>query len=161
MTENGSIGAESHYRTILERLSQGDYAVEKFPADDPLGSSFSLLIDRLRLDRAKRERLNDIILRVNSGLFLDEILDDIYRDFKSLIPYDRIGLSFVEDNGNTVRSYWARSDARPLKLVGDFSVPLAGSSLDDIFRTGRPRILNDLEDYLRNKPQSISTRYIV
>jgi serine phosphatase RsbU (regulator of sigma subunit) len=38
---------------------------------------------------------------------------------------------------------------------------LTGSTLADIVRTGRPRIINDLVAYLRDKPESVSTQLIV
>jgi signal transduction histidine kinase len=161
MTGNGSAEAAPRYRAILGQFARGDYAIEKLLDGDPLEGVFALLAARLKKDREERERLDDIIARVNSGLFLDEILDNIYRDFKPLIPYDRIGLSFIKDEGKTVLACWARSDLAPLKLASDFSAPLAGSSLADVLQTGKPRILNDLEDYLRNKPESQSTRCIV
>ncbi len=161
MTDDDSADAILRCRENLERLARGAFTLEKHPDGDSLGEAVGVLACRLRQEREKRARLDDIILRINSGLFLDEILDCIYRDFKALIPYDRIGLSFVEDEEKTVRAYWAKSDACSLKLVNSFSAPLAGSSLEEVLRTGKPRILNDLEDYLRNKPQSQSTRFIV
>jgi hypothetical protein len=48
-----------------------------------------------------------------------------------------------------------------LKLRDGFTAPLVGSSLEAIIQTRQPRILNDLEDYLRRKPGSTSTRLIV
>jgi diguanylate cyclase (GGDEF)-like protein len=42
-----------------------------------------------------------------------------------------------------------------------YSAPLAGSSLVAILETGRPRVLNDLEQYLREHPDSQSTRLVL
>lgn len=147
------------------QLTDGDYAVE-LPViqDDELGELSQALIDLAKtLEGRYRElnRIDQITSRINAGLLLDEILENVYQDFRELIPYNRIGFALIDDDGQTVRARWARSDQPRLKLKRGFSAPLAGSSLEQIIDTGAPRILNDLPAYLRQKPESNSTRLIV
>ena len=78
-----------------------------------------------------------------------------------MIPYDRIGVALLEDDGRTLRARWARAEYDDLRLGGGFAAPMAGSSLQRILETGEPRILNDLERYLEEHPGSYSTRLIV
>jgi diguanylate cyclase (GGDEF)-like protein len=96
--------------------------------------------------------------KVNAGLLLDEVLDQVFESFRSVFPYDRIGCSMLEDDGRFVRSVWARSVRGETRLGVGYCAPLAGSSLAHIIETGRPRIINDLREYLREHPQSESTR---
>jgi|GEM_PF-2798870 len=111
-----------------------------------------------------REREFQAILRIteriNAGMDLDGILQTSYEDLSQIIPYNRIGLSLIDDHGETVVARWARSD-RPILLSSGFSARLEGSSLEQILRSLEPRILNDLEDYLATHPDSESTRLIV
>ncbi len=150
---------------IIQRLQNGDYnfrlTPEQLAESDPLGAALQNLAGALESRRRERQKLEAITTRINAGLLLDEVLDNIYQDFRELIPYERIGLALIEDNGQMVRSYWAKSELPGLGLQGGFSAPLAGSSLETIIQTGQPRILNDLEAYLTHKPQSHSTRLIV
>jgi GAF domain-containing protein len=90
----------------------------------------------------------------------DEVLGFVYESLQSLIPHDRIGVALIEDGG-TVRARWARSAASEIHLAADYSAPLEGSSLQQVIATGEPRILNDLEAYLADHPQSDSTLRIV
>ena len=60
-----------------------------------------------------------------------------------------------------MRAVWARTLGGQPKLGLGYSAPLAGSTLARIIDTGRPRILNDLEQYLREHPGSVSTRLVV
>ena len=98
--------------------------------------------------------LGRITQRINEGLVIDEVLEQVYENFLTLIPYDRIGLALLEEKKALVRAAWARSEAAEIKLPLGYSAGLAGSSLEEIIRTGRPRIINDLEGYLEQHPYS-------
>lgn len=106
------------------------------------------------------DRLSAITARINAGLLLEEILEQVYVDFRDVIPYNRIGLALI-DEGGMVRARWARSDQGEMKLGRGYQSPLEGSSLENILKTGQPRILNNLVDYLKKKPGSESTALVV
>lgn len=119
-----------------------------------------------RLDHkfAEIKAPNEITARVNAGMFFDEVLDHVFEDFEKLIPYDRIGVALIEDSesGKTiVRSRWNRAKYGETLLGKDYAAVLAGSSLEAIARSRRPRILNDLAAYLDEHPHSGSTRLIL
>jgi len=105
--------------------------------------------------------LGRVTQQVNSGRLLDEVLDQVYEWFRPLIPYDRIGLTLLEEGGRTVRARWERSDLAASPFPADYSLPLAESSLGTLLEQGHPRILNNLEDYLQERPTSDSTRRLV
>jgi diguanylate cyclase (GGDEF)-like protein len=128
---------------------------------DRLGEALVQLGRALERKVSEATALIHIGEKVNAGLILDEVLDQVFVAFASIIPYDRIGCSMLEDEGRTVRAVWARSLAAEVKLIKGYSAPLAGSSLARILESGRPRIINDLEAYLREHPDSESTRLVL
>lgn len=93
--------------------------------------------------------------------YFDEVLDHIYGTFRPFIPYDRIGVALIDEDGRTVRARWSRSEAKETMIGRGYSARLAGSSLQTILDTGLPRVINDLEEYLRRHATSDSTRRIV
>ena len=148
-----------------EEMKEGRYRVEVpvTPPDDlgRLGATLKELAETLEARYRQIEELGAITASVNSGLLLDDVLEKIYSDFREHIPYDRIGCSLIDADGKRVRARWAKASYPGVRVMKGYSAPLAGSSLETIFRTGRPRILNDLAEYLRTKPGSESTRLIV
>lgn len=98
---------------------------------------------------------------VSSSLKLEEMVDHAYESFRSLLPYDRIGLALVVDGGRVVRSVAVRSNARKIFIPPGYFAPLKGSSLAKILKTGKPRIISDLQKYLSEHPRSDSSRRIV
>ena len=153
------------YIAATEQMKHGQFDLEvpTTPPDDigRLGSALRDLARSLEARYREVQQLERITTRINAGLLLDDVLDNVFQDFREVIPYERIGLALLEDEGQLVRARWARSDLPVVKINRHFAQPLAGSSLEGILRTGQPRILNDLPAYLAAKPTSESTRLIV
>jgi len=151
---------------VAEALREGRFGVD-VPGDaggddvGRLGAAMKGL--SLSLERRWREveELDLVSNRVSAGVLLDEVLEEFYREAKGIFPYDRIGISLLEDGGRTLRARWAKSSLGPLRLGGGYAAPMEGSSLEEILATGRPRILNDLCAYLAARPSSASTRLVV
>lgn len=118
------------------------------------------LISRIHHREEEIRRLLRVTENINRGLGLEEVLEFLYQELRTIIPFNRIGCALIDEKGEQVVAHWARSD-RPVYLTKGFQSPLAGSTLLDVVRTSQPRILNDLEGYLHDKPQSLSTELIV
>jgi signal transduction histidine kinase len=153
------------YRDAIEAMSRGKFEIEiPLAPEDDVGKLGRALLGLERAIESRFEELTRLVWvteKINAGLVLDEILNHVFDSFRPIIPYERIGFSLLENEGSEVRSIWARSDAASIKLPVGYTAPLAGSSLQQIIATGQPRILNDLEAYLREHPNSESTRRIV
>jgi hypothetical protein len=148
-----------------QRLERGEFDIGNLPAvpDDDvarLGRALLRLATGLEARVRETTRLYEITSQVNAGLLLDEVLDNVFEGFRGVIPFDRIGFSLIEADGEHVAARWARSELGPLQLGVGYRAPLAGSSLQRIIETGEPRIINDLDAYLAGKPGSESTRLI-
>ena len=99
--------------------------------------------------------------KVNSGLDYLVILDDIFDFLDPLIPFDRIGIALLEQNGEQVRLKWVKSKIPAKNLNVGYVAPLKGSSLDDLAKTWKPRIINDVVEYLQKHPSSKSTASLI
>lgn len=155
----------ARYRKAAEAFRRGEFDVD-IPVGAPgemaeLGEALRDLAKALKEQSEQSSMLARITEKINEGLVIDEVLDQVYDNFFSLIPYDRIGLGLLEQEKALVRAAWARSEAAEIKLPLGYSAGLAGSSLEGIIRTGNPRIINDLESYLEQHPYSESTQMIV
>ena len=129
-----------------------------------MGDALVALGTRLDHKFAEIKALNEITDRVNAGVFFDEVLDHVFENFHSIVPYDRIGVALIEQSksGRTlVRAQWSRADYEPIIIGKGYAALLEGSSLQKIAETRQPRILNSLTEYLEDHPSSPSTRLIV
>lgn len=154
------------YATWVRRLRAGDPTSHLHPeTDDPplaaLGRELELLANTICQREQEAQQLLNLIMRVEKGFKVEDVLNRVFDGFRGIIPFDRIGCAFLSSDGSSAAAYWARSDLGPVQISAGYSQSLVGSSLERIISTGRPRILNDLESYLREHPQSDATRRIV
>ncbi len=99
--------------------------------------------------------------KVHRALILDEVLEYLVEHFPSRIPFDRVGIAIIDEKKDRVVSlgHWTRNDS--VFIDKGYSAPLRGSSLESILTQGGPRIISDLEAYLKENPGSGSTRLIL
>lgn len=154
--------AAQRYGQIVRRLRAlgGDAAGL---AEASLADPHDLVsLARMLLQREEElKRLFDLVETVQRGVMPEEVLNLVFDSFRDLIPYQRIGCAFLTPDRATLVAHWARSELGAVKIGKGYSQPMAGSSLLDILASGRPRIINDLEAYLRAKPDSAATRCVI
>jgi signal transduction histidine kinase len=109
----------------------------------------------------ERTILRTVNQKIAARPSLRAIIDYLFDHTQGLIPCDRMGLAFVDEHGQLVTSYYNRASYERLLIDKDYAEGLQGSSLGDVLRTGMPRIIDDLEEYLRAHPRSRSTRLLV
>ncbi len=155
------------YRDAVRAMREGQFQGLALPASGTdgavaaLGQDLALLGTWLDQRFAEFRKLQEVTLEIGGGLFIDNVLDRIYDAFDTLIPYDRIGCALLSDDTQVLRSHWARANYDGMRINRGFSARLTGSSLNTVLTSGKPRILNDLEAYLFEHPNSVSTQLIV
>ncbi len=132
--------------------------------DNALGEIEQNLLDlakRMEMWNLEQRKFSTITKKINQGAFIDDIMVYVFYAFQEVIPYNRIGLALLEDEGRVLRARWVRTDVVNITIPPDFSQRMEGSSLNRIMETGEPRVINDLEAYLLEHPDSVSTQLIV
>ncbi len=153
------------YIQITEELRKGNFNIE-IPLSNQddvgrLGAALRELAKSLETRYRELQKLNQLTSIINSGLLLEEILEQVYADFQTFIPYDRIGFALLEHDGEILKAQWAKTEYEAPLLGRGYLGLMRGSSLAGILKSGQPRIINDLEAYLNTKPDSESTQLIV
>lgn len=154
------------YARLVRAMRRGDFKLDSLSESDPygmteLGRELRRLGRWLDIKFSELRQLQKTAESLASGASLDELLDGIWFAFRDMIPYDRIGCAFVTENKDQVTSHWERSTSSEILLKRGFTAKLAGSSLQDIIATGKPRIINDLQAYHDAHPESVTTALIL
>ena len=106
------------------------------------------------------ECLSAISTLVVKECSVEDILTHIYATCRPFLPFNRIGWAEINPSKDTVTARWSKADTRVLLRCG-YTAELKGSSLYFVMKKRKPRIMDDLEKYLENRPDSRSTRLIV
>ena len=105
-------------------------------------------------------RLLTIIEKINRGLRLEQILDEIYDHFRDIIPYTRIAFASIEPQTGRVVARWSRSEYQQ-RVTSGYDARINETSLLEIARSGRPRVINDLEAHAQSRPKSEVSRLLI
>jgi signal transduction histidine kinase len=153
------------YRAYLKELAQGRFGSHPPARDDPaladLSQDLADLGTQLQRRQQEGDQIEALLIGINGGWTLEEVLNQAFVSFRRLIPYDRIGCALLDAKREVLTARWARLDYSEACLTPGYSARIAGSSLEPLLSTQRPRILNDLEAYLQSHPQSESTQLAV
>ena len=106
--------------------------------------------------RAENEFFHPLIQGINRGYSFDSLMDSIYEGLQERISFNRLGVATLCEDRLVLTSRYNRSDG-PLVLSDGYSCLLRETSLGGVVSRGEIRILNDLEQYLVDHPQSEST----
>lgn len=82
------------------------------------------------------------------------VLENIYKHFSNYIPYTHIGVALLEDDGKTIYAAYGFSGPQNpnlMKRLVGYKTDINKTSLLRIFKSGTPRIINDLNAYLSGK----------
>lgn len=129
--------------------------------DDVKKLPFDQLIQELKVLEEEQKQYSKLTGLLESGAFLDDVLEHIYSHFNSVIPYDRISIALLSPNKETLSVRWVKSKSEELFIDRSYSAVMKGSSLEEILKSGEPRIISDLERYFLEHPKSYSTELIL
>jgi formate hydrogenlyase transcriptional activator len=121
-------------------------------SQSPLGSGREPHVDYERL-------VEQLLQRLNMGDEFDVLFDSVYDQLQGIVPYNRIAVALLEEPGRLLRLISCRSDGDKALKVG-YAARVRGSTLAPLLETGEPRIIDDLQTYLEQKPKSVSTELI-
>lgn len=117
------------------------------------------------LNQAENDKIRNIMDLINrkaaSFENLDQLIDFLFVNMQEIIPCDRIAVSFFEENGRRLTIQHVRANYSGLYLDRGYSADIDNSSLEKVFASGAPRIINNLKAYLETHPASDTTMLLV
>lgn len=107
----------------------------------------------------EQDELVRVAIALNEGNTPEQLVDILFDTLEPLVPLDRIGLALLDPDDVLVSKY-VRSK-RPIIWGEGASEPIAGTSLEPIIQERKIRIIDDLEAYLAEHPQSHTTPFLL
>ena len=108
-----------------------------------------------------RTLLRTVNQKIAARPSLRAIVDYLFDNTQELIPCDRMGLAFIDEHSVFVTSYYNRASYDRLRIDQGYREGLRGSTLTEVLHSGLPRIINDLEAYVKDHPRSRSSKLLI
>lgn len=112
----------------------------------------------------KLKRLISLIENINKSDSFTDILNYIYVNFSNFIPYSHIGIAIIDEDQGIIKASFGISDSRAGNLperLSKMRIKISETSLGKVIETGEARIINDLEEYTKDKPLKPYNRHIL
>jgi signal transduction histidine kinase len=91
---------------------------------------------------------------------LEDVIDYAFEATRTIFPCDRIGVAFLEEGGRRVIASYTRAAYEPLQLDRGYAEDVS-LSLKTILEHQSPRIIDDLQDYVGERPGSRSAKLLL
>lgn len=111
--------------------------------------------------REEERVLRRVNQKVAASPTLDDLMDFVFDNTLDVLPCERLGIAFAEENGRRLVSRWNRATYQPLYLRNGYHQDLQFSTLEKVIRSGYIRVINDLERYYQYHPDSVSTQLLL
>jgi response regulator RpfG family c-di-GMP phosphodiesterase len=148
------------YRSILQPMDAlftnisgiGIHGTSTISLNGPSTKSLKPLVEDINEAFDKLDTLIDLIENINKSSSFNEVLEYIYYSFTPFIPFTYIGIGLIEDNGRNIKAAYGISDdtlngPSPANNLLGYKTNINSTSLLTVLSTGKPRIINDLEEY--------------
>ncbi len=110
------------------------------------------------------KKIISLISNLNDNSSFAEMLQYIYESFNVFIPYNYIGISLISEDKKFLQVSYGLADDKIKGIPDKFrgaKWPIKETSLWELIKTGKPRIINDLEEYCENKPLTLYNKAIL
>ncbi len=100
----------------------------------------------------ERKVIDQVNRKVAANESVEAVIDFLFKSTSDISPCDRIGLAFVEEDGERIIAHHMRAAYEPMLLKKGYTEGLRGSSLRRVLQMRTPRIINDLQQYADEHP---------
>lgn len=142
------------FQTMYHGLSEIGITAMDTRVHLPTQKRVEPIVEDINSNFLKTNHLISLIENMNVHTSFPESLDFIYHKFSSFIPFNFIGLAlFNEDKDMLKASYGVADDTiigLPESIMGSGWL-VEDTSLKQVIESGEARVINDLEDYLKDK----------
>lgn len=144
----------------FELLSKHDYNTDSLTDMKPLFKEEKEIQNTVSQVFKEHKFLDDVKRITGSGYILDEILESLFFHIRNVMRTDRIGVAFIDSATQKIVAEHGVISYGSILLGPGFEVPIDQTSLSELIKSKKPRIMNDIDFELKQRPNSPSLRLI-